>query len=117
MNENLTQSKNEVESNSSIIECLKNLNPSLAKNIRIEISADDLITFLSIIESRVKGELESKYPGPDELMSSKQIVKEFNITEVTLWHYDKKQITHPVRTGQRKMYYRSEMESLLSKRI
>lgn len=98
----------------SILTILRD-NPEAAKNLRLEINAFDLMAFLTMVERKITSDNERLMPQKDEMMTSKQVASEFQVSLVTLWNYDKRGITHPVKIGSQKRYRRSDIEAIFNK--
>lgn len=83
-------------------------------NIKIEIFPKDLERFGSAIATRAieavqaleKKEQECKY------ISADKVLEMLDISRTTLWQWDKKGITQPIRLGNLKRYRRSDIENI-----
>jgi len=96
----------------TIVEIIKN-NPELAPNINITVKASDLQDFAKIcIEAGKKENQERK--DPEEYLTPQQFADALQISLVTLWSYDTKGFTKPLRIGSAKRYRRSDLEKILS---
>ena len=89
-------------------------NPELAKSIRFEISGTELLTYSDemlkqIVEAKVKETQE-----PETYLTSEEMARTLKISLVTLWSWDKKGITHPLRIGNTKRYRLSDVEKFLT---
>jgi hypothetical protein len=92
-------------------------NPELAQNIKIEVSGADLIAFAEHIQTRASEEIKNNAPSaPEEYLNPKQFAEALQISEVTLWNWDKKRITNPLRIGSQKRYRRSDLERILTQK-
>ena len=86
-------------------------NPELAKSVRFEITGSDLLTVNDEYARRaVEAEKAKKIPAPEEYLTGEEYANILKISRVTLWSYDKKGITNPVRIGNSKRYRRSDIE-------
>ncbi len=88
-------------------------NPELAKNVRLEISGADLLAFG---ESIHKSATESEKNSPketEEYLTPAQFAEALQVSLVTLWNWDHKGITRPLRIGNAKRYRRSDLEKIL----
>jgi hypothetical protein len=97
----------------SLTEILKS-NPELAGKLTISNTIADLMEFAKYcieLERQEKPE-----PKPEEYLTPQQAIEMLRISNVTLWHYDKKKITNPVRVGGKRLYRASDLEKLLSVR-
>ena len=84
----------------SLIEILKN-NPELAGNIQISTNAKDLQELAEYCIERGREEkIEPK--DPEEYLTSAEYAKALKISLVTLWNWDKKHITRPLKIGNAK---------------
>lgn len=95
----------------SITEILKT-NPELATNLNITARAEDLQEFAKMcIEA---GKQEKPEPKDlEEYLTPAQFSEVLQISLVTLWSWDKKGITIPLRIGNAKRYRRSDLEKIL----
>jgi hypothetical protein len=85
----------------SITEILKT-NPELAGNLE----------FAELCINKGKQEKpESK--DPEEYLTPAQFAEALQVSLVTLWSWDKKGITRPLRIGNAKRYRRSDLEKIL----
>jgi len=86
-------------------------NPEIAKNLKLEISGADLLSFADAIHKQASEEKtedkEEEYLRPEELS---RILK---VSLVTIWSWDKKGILHPLRIGNQKRYRKSDIEKFL----
>ena len=88
-------------------------NPELAKNVRLEINGTDLLAFGEAIH---KSALEAGEKTPkenEEYLTPAEFSKVLKISLVTLWSWDRKNITRPLRIGNKKLYRRSDLEKIL----
>jgi hypothetical protein len=93
-------------------------NPEVAKNVKLEINGADLLAFGEFIHQRGLNAVRKMIPNKtDEYMSATEFAKNLGVSKVTLWEFDRKGYTHPIRVGQRKRYRRSELEQILTDRI
>ena len=95
----------------NISEILKN-NPELADNLTLKVSATDLQEFAELCIN--KGRHEKEEPiDPEEYLTPQQLADTLQVSLVTLWSWDKKGITKPLRIGNAKRYRRSDLEKVL----
>jgi hypothetical protein len=95
----------------NISEILKT-NPELAENLNVTATASDLQEFAKMcIEAGKQEKPESK--DPEEYLTPAQYAEVLKISLVTLWSWDKKGITRPLRIGTKKLYRRSDLEKIL----
>lgn len=95
----------------SLIEILKN-NPELAGNLIINVNAKDLEEFAELCINR--GKQEKPEPTiPEEYLTPQQFADALQVSLVTLWNWDKKNITKPLKIGNAKRYRRSDLEKIL----
>jgi len=96
----------------NISEILKN-NPELADNLTIKVNASDLQEFAELCINN--GRREKPEPiNPEEYLTPAEIAGVLKISLVTLWSWDKKNITRPLRIGNKKLYRRSDVEKIMS---
>jgi hypothetical protein len=89
-------------------------NPELAKNVRLEISGADLIAFGKTIHQSVITECEKNAPKDEVYLTPQQVADLWGVSLVTLWSWDNKGITKPIRLGNTKRYRKSDFEKILS---
>lgn len=87
-------------------------------HVRVEMDAADLKAFSDELIRRAKDELGSMVEAArKERMLSKAEVKElFGVCDATLWHWDKKGILKPVKTGNKVLYPEYEVRKALGQR-
>jgi hypothetical protein len=91
-----------------------NDNPELAKGLRLEVSGSDLIAFGEHVAERAIERMKmNQQPDVEEYMKPQAFAKALGISLVTLWNYDKKKLTKPLRIGGQKRYRRSDLEKIL----
>jgi hypothetical protein len=77
-------------------------------------NARNLIYELSVELSRLENEMEEiKAEEPEDLLSIKQIVKQYYITQPTLKKYRDQNIIKPVNEGHRPFYRRKDISKLM----
>lgn len=85
-------------------------------NITLNVTANDLKQFgEDLINSKPK-EPEKSQDSKNTLLTGEQVCKMLSISRVTLWDWDKKRITDPVRLGNLKRYRLSDIEELIKKK-
>ena len=94
----------------SIIEILKT-SPELAANINVTTKASELFELYKMWEAEKKEKPEPK--DPEEYLTPAEYAEVLKISLVTLWSWDKKGITIPLRIGNKKLYRRSDLEKIL----
>ena len=87
-------------------------------HIKVEMNAADLKAFSDELIQRAKDELGTMVEAARrERMLSKSEVKDlFGVCDATLWHWDKKGILKPVKTGNKVLYPEYEVRKALGKR-
>ena len=89
-------------------------NPELAKNIKLEVSGADLLAFGKAIHNWATEEGKEHIPKEiEQYLTTKQFADALQVSLPTLWAWDKKQITRPLRIGNAKRYRRSDLEKIL----
>ena len=96
----------------NITEILKT-NPELAGNLTINLNASDLLDFAELCITRAKQE-KPEPSDKEEYLTPAQFAEALQVSLVTLWSWDKKGITRPLRIGNAKRYRRSDLEKILS---
>jgi hypothetical protein len=86
-------------------------NPELAKSLKLEITGADLIAFGESIHQKAT---ECAKPKEDEqYLTPAQLAEAVHVSLVTLWSWDKKGITRPLRIGNKKLYRQSDLEKIM----
>ena len=87
-------------------------------HVRVEMDAADLKAFSDELIRRAKDELGSMVEAArKERMLSKTEVKElFGVCDATLWHWDRKGILKPIKTGNKVLYPEHEVRKALGQR-
>ena len=89
-------------------------NPELAKSIKLEISGADLLAFGESIHKSAIAESENNTQKEIEVyLTPQQFADALQVSLVSLWNWDKKGITRPLRIGNAKRYRRSDLEKIL----
>ena len=89
-------------------------NPELAGKIKLETTAADLRAFGEFILRKAE-ENRPDPPQAEEYLTPQQFADELKISLVTLWHWDSKGITQPLKIGNKKRYRRSDLEKILTR--
>ncbi len=90
-------------------------NKDLLNNVNLTIKGSDLMLFaerLLIPTSKLKTEKDTE----EEFITSDEVCRKFAITAPTLWSWDNKGITKPLKIGRVKRYKKSEIESLFDEK-
>lgn len=87
-------------------------------HVRVEMDALDLKDFSEELIRRAKDELgQMVEAAKKERMLTKAEVKDlFGVCDATLWHWDKKGILKPVKTGNKVLYPEYEVRKALGRR-
>lgn len=88
--------------------------PELAKSLKLEITGADLLAFGESIHKSAITASEKNTPKDEEYLTPAQFSEALQVSLVTLWSWDKKGITRPLRIGNAKRYRRSDLEKILS---
>lgn len=95
----------------NLTEILKS-NPELAPNLIVTAKASDLQEFAKLcIEAARKEKPEPK--DQEEYLTAQQFADALQVSLVSLWSYDKRGLTRPLRIGNSKRYRRSDLEKIL----
>jgi hypothetical protein len=89
-------------------------NPELAGKIKFEATAADLLAFGEYIHRRAE-EARPEPKAEEEYLTPQEFADALKISLVTLWHWDGKGITQPLRIGNKKRYRRSDLEKILTR--
>lgn len=97
----------------NIIELLKN-NPEITPSIVVAVPLPDLREFAKLcIEA---GRQERPEPAKtDKIVTAEEFTRDFDISETTLWSWDRKGITKPIYIGKRKYYKQSDIDQILNR--
>jgi len=90
--------------------------PELAKNIKIEINGEDLLAFGEFVHQRATETAEHNKEIKEEYLTARQFAEALKISMVTLWSYDKKGLTNPLKIGNAKRYRKSDIEKILKEK-
>jgi hypothetical protein len=86
-------------------------NPELAKSVKLEVTGADLLAFGESIHKKA---LRDCAPKEVEIyLTPAQFAEALQVSLVTLWSWDKKGLTRPLRIGTKKLYRRSDLEKIL----
>lgn len=99
------------------IEILKKY-PEVAKNIKIEVSGNDLLTLAKDAATRAANdvrEIINAEKKQDELLTRQQVAEMLSVSLVSLWHWEKKKILVPLKIGSKVRYRRSDVEKAMTK--
>lgn len=88
-------------------------NPELAKSLKFEMSGADMIGLAEMCINRGRQE-KQELIKQEEYLTPQQLADILHVSLVTLWSWDKKGITRPLRIGNAKRYRRSDLEKILS---
>lgn len=89
-------------------------NPELANSIKLEVNGADLLAFGEAMHKRFADEVKPALKE-EEYLTPAQFAEILHVSLVTLWSWDKKGITQPVRIGNKKLYRRSDLEKILTR--
>lgn len=90
-------------------------NPELAKSVRFEILGSDLLEYTDEMMRRAVESEKNHEILTEEYLTPEEMAKTLRISLVTLWSWDKKGITIPLRIGNKKLYRRSDLEKILTR--
>jgi predicted DNA-binding transcriptional regulator AlpA len=88
-------------------------NPELAKNIKLELTGADLLAFGEVLHRLAVEEGNNTNKEPEKYLTPQELADALHVSLVTLWHWDNKGITRPLRIGTKKRYRRSDIEKIL----
>ena len=89
-------------------------NPELAKSIRFEMTGSDLLTVSDeLVRLAVEAEKAKQKSAPEEYLTPQEFADALKVSLVTLWSWDNKGITRPLRIGNKKRYRRSDLEKIM----
>lgn len=88
--------------------------PELAKSVRLEVTAADLIAYSDhIAKELIKAKGKELIRPPEDYLTPEEFSKILKVSLPTLWAWDKKGITKPLKVGNRKYYKRSDLEKIM----
>jgi len=94
---------------------IKNLIESGA-NITLSVSPYDLKKFGEDIVNSIPKEPDKNQDSKNKLLTTEQVCEMLHISRITLYHWDKKAITNPIRLGNLKRYRLTDIEELIKDR-
>ena len=88
-------------------------------NVILNITASDMLEVINNAITATRKELEQhiKEVNAEVYLSSKEVEKMLKISSVSLWRWDEIGYLCHTKIGKRNMYLKSDVTSLLSKRI
>lgn len=91
-------------------------NPDLVKALKLEVSLQDLLAYSDEVDRKgyARGKKQQALIPAEEYLTSEEMAKTLKISLVTLWSWDKKGITQPLKIGNQKRYRRSDLEKILT---
>ena len=92
---------------------------TLGNNVCITLTAKDLFEVIqnTVLETRKELEQRIKDVNAEEYLTSNEVQKMLNISPVSLWRWHDIGYLCHTKIGKRNMYLKSDVTSLLSKRI
>jgi hypothetical protein len=88
-------------------------NPELAKNIKLELTGADLLAFGEALHRLAFEEGATAHKEVESYLTPQEMADTLHVSLVTLWHWDHKGITRPLRIGTKKRYRLSDIEKIL----
>ena len=84
------------------------------ENITLQIKSNDLTIFADQVAVKaIEGFKAINTPPPSErYLTAEEVCEKYSITRVTLWSWDKKGLTNPIRLGNLKRYRLSDIEHI-----
>jgi hypothetical protein len=89
-------------------------NPELARNITITVSGADLLAFARSLKEILSEQTDKSVS--EEIIPAEKLAEILNVSSVTLWSWDKKDILKPFYIGNRKFYRRSDIQELINEK-
>ncbi len=83
-------------------------------NIKIEVTVEDLENFGGLIATKSFEAMQSQESQESNAryLTANRVCEILDISRVTLWQWDKKGITKPIRMGNLKRYRRSDIDAI-----
>ena len=88
-------------------------NPDLAKCIKLEMTGIELLDYQDELVKRVVEAKEKEENKKEEYLTPKELADILKVSLVTIWSWDRKGITQPLRIGNQKRYRRSDVEKFM----
>lgn len=87
------------------------------KNLKLEVTGAQLIEIAQIVVKQLERTEPEVIPEKqkDVYLNTDEVCKMLRITAVTLWHYDKKGLTNPLKIGRTKRYLKTEIEDAIGR--
>ncbi len=82
------------------------------RNITVTLKTSDLRIFAEDIANRIIAEQKPPNETKQEYLTGQQVCEKLNICRVTLYNWDRKGITTPVRMGNLKRYRLTDIEEI-----
>jgi len=89
-------------------------NPEAAKHVKLEVTGADLLSFADTLHKNAMEAGKTTPQRNEEYLTSAEMAEALKISLVTLWSWDKKGITIPLKIGNQKRYRRSDLEKFLN---
>jgi predicted DNA-binding transcriptional regulator AlpA len=86
-----------------------------SEGITLNVKSEDLTAFANQLASQLLEAQARNTPPPptgETYLTTDEVCRKLSISRVTLWEWDKKKITKPVRFGNLKRYKLSELEKI-----
>ena len=93
-----------------------NQNPELAKNITLQMSGTDLVTFANELANQTASQTEKRLLAlnkEDQLLTRSQVSEKLCVTLSTLWRWEKQNVLTPIRIGSKVRYRLSDVEKAI----
>lgn len=86
-------------------------------HVSIQVNSDDLKQFVEILIDEIsKKEIKEKNEREDDkLITKKEVLKLFNISNTALWQWQKKKYLIPIKAGRKIFYKKTDIEAILNK--
>lgn len=87
--------------------------PELAENLTVKLNLTDLTAYAEYCFDKARKDSPPPLPE-EELLTPAQFAEILKVSLVTIWNWDRKGITKPVRIGNAKRYRRSDLEKIMN---
>ena len=83
-------------------------------NITVTVTPQDLKTFAGDIARELAAVKPPSQKKEEKYLTADQVCELLSISRVTLWHWDRKEITTPYKIGNLKRYKLSDIETFMN---
>jgi predicted DNA-binding transcriptional regulator AlpA len=85
------------------------------KNLKLEVTGAQLIEIAQIVVKQLERPETEAIPEKEIYLNTDEVCEMLRISPVTLWNYDNKGKTKPLKIGRIKRYLKSEIEEAIGR--